>query len=159
MERVRKLRQQALKYFDTADHLAYVTYPLINDVKLLTTIAENLYYSLRSAMEALLYYDRLYKRIPPIVDNFETKIEVFKKCMNRYNLDREALLLIRDLRAILKFREKSPMEFQRKDKYVICSPTYNMRSLTLTKIKNYISTAKPFIHQINRILEKNDRIR
>ena len=58
-ELYQELISGANKAVRTADHLVYVTYPLVNDVKLLVTITENLNKALLMAMEALLQYEYL----------------------------------------------------------------------------------------------------
>ena len=63
--------EEAKKALKTADHLAYITYPLVTDNKIMLLIAENLYTSVIKAIDAFLNYDRYYKRIP-IVPERET---------------------------------------------------------------------------------------
>lgn len=137
----------------TADHLIYVTYPLVKDDKLIITALENLYNSLKNAIEAILFYDKLYKRISPYPENFSFKLEIFRmKCAPRYNFDREAVVLIQDIDELIEDYKESPMSFMRKDKYYIFNRDYKrMKHVDLPKIKYYISTAKSFIEKINRI--------
>ncbi len=158
MEEVLRLVKEANKSYETADHLTYVTYPMIKEIKLLITISENLYNSLIKGMDAILYYDRLYKRIGPFNSDFDSRFDIFKlKSIKRYNFDRDVILLIEDLRNILKHRKESPMEFVRKNKYIMCNSDYNMKTLTIEKIKSYLVRAKPFFSRLNTLLMKNDR--
>lgn len=158
METFKRLVGEANKSLKTADHLTYVTFPLINDIKLMVTITENLNIALTKGMEAILHYDRLYKRIPAYADNFVAKFDMFKsRSAVRYNFPREDLLLINDVREIIEHRQKSPMEFIRRDKFVICSNNYRMKTITLDKVKEYINRAKGFMAKVNRIYEQNDR--
>ena len=57
------LINKANQSFKVADHIAYVTYPLVKDNKLIITVTENLAESLTKAIESLLFYERMYKRI------------------------------------------------------------------------------------------------
>jgi uncharacterized UPF0160 family protein len=158
MEVLRSLIKEANMLFNTADHLTYVTYPTVKENKLMVTIIENLYNSLVKGMDAILYYDRMYKRISPFSDNFNVRLEVFKtKCAPRYNIDREFILLISDLKQIVDHRKTSPIEFSRNDRYIICSEDYRMKSLTIEKLKDYIAKSKTFIGKLNNIFREHDR--
>lgn len=158
MEDFKKRVSKAKKLYETADHLAYVTYPLIKETKLIITILENLYASLIMSMDAFLYYDRLYKRINPVAENFHSRFETFKtKTAPRYGIDDSKLLLILDLRDIIKKRRESPMEFTRRDKYVIASRDYKLKMVSIGKAKEYLSDSKIFIEKLNRIAQNNGR--
>ena len=149
---------RANKMYETADHLAYTTYPLVGDTKLIITVVENLYASLVTAMDAFLYYDRLYKRINPVPENFHSKFETFKtKTAPRYDINSEKILLILNLREIIKKRQESPMEFTRKNKYVIASQDYELKTITIETAKKYLAESKIFIDKLNRIIEYDGR--
>ncbi len=152
MEKLRQLIGEANLNLKRADHLVYITYPLVKEVKLLYKITENIHTALIKAMEAILYYERLYKRIEPVKGDFEYELEMFKEqCARKYNIDRSFLVLIRDLQRIVEERKKSPMEFVRKDKFVICNENYKMHVLNYPKVKNYFEDAKKFIISANKV--------
>ena len=155
VELFQSLLEESNKAMKTADHLIYVTYPLINDVKLIITIVENLNKSLLSGIDALLQYEYLYKRISMIPNNFREKIEVFKSyCIPRYNIPRENLLFISDINNIIEHRKNSPIEFTRSGKFVMCTSDYKMKVLNLEKMKMYNLQVKQLIGNINNILGK-----
>jgi hypothetical protein len=148
----------ANKAFKTADHLTYVTFPLVKDIKLIITIIENLYLSAINCMDALLEYDRLYKRIGPYSDNFEARFEVFKnKSSIRYDVPRDCVNSIGELRNLISSHNKSPMEFVRKDQFVICSSNYQMKTINIDKIKDYLVKLKSMINLINNIKKEMER--
>jgi len=159
MRTVFTLVQKANKHFKTADHLIYITYPLIQDTRIIITTTENLYKALVNAMDAVLSYDRLYKRISMVPEDFESRFNIFKtNCAKRYNIDRQHILLINDLRAIVEHRKKSPVEFVRRDKFIIANGSYRMKTLTYEKVKGYVNAAKPFIVKINKLFQTyNDK--
>ena len=87
MEKLVELVSKMNKSFKTADHLAFVTFPLLKDPKLLVQIIWNLNKSLNLGMEALLYYERMYKRIGMYPENFMMRFEIFqKKVVPRYRV-------------------------------------------------------------------------
>ena len=154
MEKIKETLAKANRLFNTVDHLAYVTYPLINDTKLIINITENLYNSLVMFVDALIEYERMYKRIPPLAENFESRFDTFKnKCAPRYNIKREHIVLINDLKKLVALRKKSSMEFVRKDKFVICNEDYKTYSLSIDKVKQYIKDSKEFVERINKVVK------
>ncbi len=158
MEEVRKLLKEANRYLDTADHLCHVTYPLVNDTKLLIIIAENIFNALNKGISALLCYERLYKRINLYPEDFGSKFDVFRlNCAQRYNFPRENIALIQDVKELIVNRRQAPMEFARKDKFIIASENYKLHAISLDIIKKYISQAKLFMNRLNEVFAINDR--
>lgn len=158
MENIKALLKEANTKLNTADHLAYVTYPLVKETKLLLTTTENVYISMILAMEALLQYDRYYKRISYVPSDFMQKYEIFKQISRKYNIDRLAIAMMLDLKNLIELHKKSPMVFTREQKLVIASHGFNvMKTLNIDNVKKYIQQAKPFITKINKVILPNDR--
>ena len=76
MDQLKILINDANQKIRTADHLTYMTYPLIKDPKIVIKIAENIHLAMKTAIEAVVYYDRLYKRISPLGNEFLSKYDV-----------------------------------------------------------------------------------
>jgi len=159
MERFQVEREKALKHLKVADHMLTQTYPLIKDPKLLVAVLENLFVSLSSAMASILHYERLFKRIPLFQEDFESMFNTFKaRCTRRYDINIEYITLIQDIRDLLKEHKRSPVEFARKDKFVITTESYHLRIISIDKMKQFIAKAKLFIEEMNNMVTKNDRI-
>ena len=136
MEEFQLARSKSQEKLKLADHMLTQTYPLINDPKLLVAVMENLFLALTNSMASLLYYERTFKRIPPFVDNFENKFELFRqKCLPRYDLSKEYLALISAIKDAVIAHRKAPVEFARKNNFVICSDTYQLKTITVEQIK------------------------
>mgnify|MGYP001562813167 CR=1 FL=1 len=153
MDKLKQLITEANTEFKKADHLAYVTYPMIRESKLLYAIAEVLYNSLHKGVEAVLAYERLYKRIPLVPGTFETEIELFKDVSARYGFNRNIVLLLLDLKRLIKAKKESPVEFVRKDKFVICDDDYTMSVLDINKIKAYVMDSREFVEKLNHVMK------
>jgi hypothetical protein len=142
-----------------ADHILSVTYPLVQDSKLLLAVVENICFAFDNAMTSVLAYERLFKRIPEVGEKFEIKFDIFRnKIAPKYSIKDEYLKAIVELREMIKEHKESPIEFSRKDKFIICSDSYKMRTLSKEEIKKYISKAKLFIEEVNHITSKNEGI-
>lgn len=157
MERFQEHREKAKRHAHIADHMLTQTYPMIKDPKLLLAVLENIFLSLTNAMSALLYYERMYKRVPPFHDNFESKFNLMKmKLADRLNISRDYLHLIQEVKNLVSEHKSAPVEFQRKDVFVICSDNYRMQTVSLNQMKNYVSKTKTFIGEVNNILNKDE---
>ncbi|MBN2458814.1 hypothetical protein JXB28_00890 [Candidatus Woesearchaeota archaeon] len=159
MEEFQVLRDKAMQKIKVADHMLFMTYPLVKDPRLLLSIIENIYASLDYGIAALLHYERLFKRIPPFNDSFPSRLEVFKsKMVPKHSLSPNYIKLVADVKAILSEHKKSPIEFARKDKFIICSPSYSVKQIDISLVKKYIFETKLFVNNINRIVSKNEGI-
>lgn len=159
MEKFQELRDIAKKRITIADHILTQTYPLVQDTKLLLAVIENIFLALTNSMGSILHYERLFKRIPPFYDNFDSKFNMFRsRVVNAYNIDKEHIKFIQDVKDITIAHKKSPIEFKRKDRFVICSDDYNIKEITLEKIKDYVSKTKLFMQKAESIVSKNEEI-
>ena len=159
MEKFQELRSAANKKLQLADHILTMTYPLVKDPHLLLSSIENLFLAFSYGMGSVLHYERIFKRIPPFPDNFTSKFELFEdKCAKKYSIDREYLKIIKDLRDIIIAHKKSPMEFSRNERFVICNGDYRTRTISLNEVKSYVQKAKLFIKSISTIVSKDEAI-
>lgn len=159
MENFQILREKARQTIQRADHMLTMTYPLLNEPKILVSVAGSLSNSVEMAMTALLEYERLFKRIPSYSDNFDAKFLIFReKLVPRYGINRDYIKMLLDLKEIIAAHNKSPMEFSRSNKYIICSDTYEIRTLTKDDLKRLITKAKVFIEEMHRLTTQNDGI-
>lgn len=160
MEKFQAHRDEAIKKLKLADHMLSITYQLVQDPKLLLAVIDNIYKALDNGISSVLEYDRLFKRIPPFPENsFEGKLSMFRnKCMPRYNIRKEYIDLIKEVQDVISNHKNSPVEFARKDKFVICSDNYKMKTVSIPEIKKYIAQAKLFIVDMSSIVGKNEGI-
>ena len=155
MEAYEDAREKAKRHIKIADHMLTQTYPLIQDPKLLVAVMSNIFSALTNSMSAMLYYDRLFKRIPPFHDSFESKFNIFRaRCARRYNLGTESILLIQEIKEIIKEHKESQFEFSRKGKFVICSDNYRMKTISVEKMKDYIKKTKSFVAEMEKTVSK-----
>ena len=159
MEQFQILRDKAVQKIRVADHMLFMTYPLVKDPKLLLSIIENIFASLDYGVSSLLHHEKLFKRIPPFHDTFPSRFEIFKdKMIPKYELSPKYVKLIKDVGSIISEHKKSPVEFARKDKFVICSPSYSLKTIDTNLVKKYIFETKVFVDNVNKIVSKHEGI-
>ena len=158
MEKLKNSLDETNKCIKAAGHMLYVTYPLIKDNRLFIGIIENLNKSLKLCMDSILYYERLYKKISPYPNDFHSKLDILNKLVRvRYKFDRDISNFILNIDNLVKTRKAAPVEFVRKEGFVICNHEYKTKVLTLEELKNYYLKAKTFILQVNNIVERNTK--
>ncbi|MEM4259626.1 MAG: hypothetical protein QXG00_00160 [Candidatus Woesearchaeota archaeon] len=158
MELFQQLGEKAVSKYKLADHMLFITYPVVNDPKLLIVILDNLFQACELAMTGLLEQERMFKKIPPYPDNFEGKLHIFKQLMPKFGINEDNITFLRKMRDILIERKKSSLEFIKDNKFVMSDGDYNMRSLSVAQLKEYLATGKKFIQQILIITTKNAAI-
>ena len=158
MEKFQALRAESLKNYQVADHILTVTYPLIKDTKLLLGVTDNMFLALNNAMSSVLYHERIFKLVPLFEDTFESKFNVFRhRCVPRYKINQEYIDLIQDLQEIISLHKKSPMEFRRQDRFIICNKNYQMRGITTNQLKINLQKTKEFLKITQDITSSKER--
>ncbi len=155
MEEVNNLIEQAEKKLANIDHLLSVTFPVINDIKLLAPITDSIAICVFLVMEALLKYERAYKRIHSLPNNLDIMFNIFEsEVVNRYKISKKFIIMLNDLKNFTQSRKKSAAEFVKNDKYIICSNEYYTTIITQEKLKTYKDLTSQFINQVKEIISR-----
>jgi len=149
MEKYQESLQKALKNLQIADHMAYMTYPLVRDKRLLLKILDNLYETILHTINSILQYDYLWEKIQ-LYKDAKSNFQVFReKCAPRYNISREQISEILEVLTLIEKHKKSPLEFARKDKVIIMSNNLKTNIIDIEKIKQYLVLSKKLIEKAN----------
>jgi hypothetical protein len=139
--------EKAIKELKIADHIIYTTYPIIKDKRLLLKALEQIYNSTILTVNAMLQYDFLWKRITlskDSISNFNTFLE---KSSHSYQLSEAEISGIKELVSIAENHKKSAMEFQRKDKVIMLSPSSRTTIIDVNTLKRYLNLTKMIIEK------------
>lgn len=148
-EKFQENLKDAIKNLQIADHITYVTYPLVNEKRLLLKIFDEIYKSIINCINAILNYEYLYKRITIYKDNNENLQTFLNKCAKKYDLTNEQIKEIKEIIEINKKHKQSAMEFIKKEKIVILSDNLKTQTLDIQKIKEYLLLAKELLMKTN----------
>ena len=148
-------REKAIQQYEAAWHLLNVTFPSVKDPHLLLGIIGNLAVSLEHAMDAILAFERELQLVPAYSNDFQNKFNTFRsKSMRRNNIAPEYLDLMLELRGIMESHQKSPIEFQRHDRFVVASKDYQLQFVTSKVVRDYANQAKSFLHAMEMVLNR-----
>lgn len=138
----------AIRKLKIAEHIAANTYPAVKNPRLLLSALENVFLAYDYAMNAVLEYERLGGRVQEAKKTFPARFSLFRRsCADRLGFDKQALLDFRDIRRILQEHKKSPLEFTRNNRMVICDNNYSMRIITYADVQSYLSSARGFVER------------
>lgn len=143
----------AEKTIQTADHMVYVTLPLIKDKRLLLKILQEIKNAMALCINSILQYEYLYRRIALYKDsrlNFKIFIE---KCVPRYGITKEEMNLIIDLFDFVEKHKESPFEFVKDEKLVVLSDNLRPRTMTVEKTKRLMIVAKSVLKKTRHMIK------
>jgi hypothetical protein len=158
MEKYEEAKAKAVKHMKVADHVLTMTYPLVQDPKLLKFVMTNMHTALENIVSMILYYERLYKRVPPFPENFDSMLTYLRPALKRYDISTGYIPYINEIRTVIRRQKESDIEFMRKDKFVFASKNYELSYITEAKIKDYLAKAKLFMQQILDVIKEEERI-
>lgn len=149
--------QKAMKSLQVADHIAYVTYPLMKDKRLLLKSLESVYEALIHTINAILQYDYLWKRVQLYKDP-KSNFRVFsEKCAPRLGISKEQVSGILNTLSLVEKHRRSPLEFSRKDKVIIMSDNLKTSVIDIEMIKTNLILSKSILEKANSYFNINKR--
>ncbi len=152
------LHDKAKLQYDSAFHLLHGTYSFVNDPKLLIGISMNLFNSMEKAMEAVLAYEHELKLLPAYSSTFTGKFDLFKrKSAVRHQIPVEYVKLMSLLQETVDLHRKSPVEFSRGPRFVICNDNYNLKAISSKDLQNYLQKTKEFLTLTGAIISNLER--
>ncbi|MBT3836042.1 hypothetical protein HOD05_02120 [Candidatus Woesearchaeota archaeon] len=147
-------KKRAQQHFDAAHHFLHNTYPLLKDPKLLLGIFSNISKSLEASMEAILLHGRANHYIPAFGDNFTHKWHAFSKyAVPKHHIAGEFTTMVMDLNRIRDLHDKSPVEFPRGEKLVICNEEYDITTLSAKEAHLSLNKARELLEKTEEILK------
>jgi len=149
MESYMQFFEDANKSFRRADHMLYITYPIVKEKRLLLKIFEEIHNSMKGIVNGILHYDSAFKRVQ-IYKEAKMNLDVFRNfCAPRYSITPEQVEMIFQVLSLMKEHKESSMEFMRKDKVVIIAENMRVESISIEKLKEYLYTIKDIFNKLN----------
>jgi hypothetical protein len=142
MEKFLEYLQEAEKIITAIDHIAYITFTLIKDKRLLIKIITETKTAITDCINAILQYEYINKRIS-LSKNANENFEIFiKNCAPRYKITKEEISSIIELFDIVEEHKKSPIEIMKEGKIIIMSDNFKRKTISFEKIKEFLFLAK-----------------
>ena len=154
MEKFLEYLRTAEEKIQTADHMIYITFPLIKDKRLLLKILSEINIIVLNIMNSILQYEYIYKRINLTRDAKENLRIFVQECAPRYNITEQELKLILEILDLAKKHKESPFEFVKEEKVVILSENLKPSAITLEKTKEFLLVVKSMLKKTREGMKK-----
>ncbi|HIJ11012.1 TPA: hypothetical protein HA278_03050 [Candidatus Woesearchaeota archaeon] len=146
-------RAKAIQQYDAAFHLLKVTYPLIQDPKLLMGIVTNISNSYQAAVEAILAYERQLQLVPAYGTRFIEKWNTFRaKSATRNKVDNVHLDNVERLQEMLQKHKESPVDFSKKGRFVLTGQDYAIQTVGEKELQEFLNHNKAFLAKMDAIV-------
>jgi len=153
MEKYHEHLENAIRNIKVADHIVYITYPVVKDKRLLLSSINKIYEALLSVINAILQYDYLWKRVK-LYDNAKDNFEVFiEKSGPRYGITAQEIVKLLEFISLVESHKKSPLEFLRHEKIVIMSDNLQTKTIDVDLVKSYLNIVKNIIGRTRFLLK------
>ncbi|MCL6500477.1 MAG: hypothetical protein K6T16_00385 [Candidatus Pacearchaeota archaeon] len=137
-----------------ADHMVYITYPLLKESRLLQKIIDQLSEVAMNIIEASLSYEYIFKRLL-LPQSREQYFDMFRtKCSASFGIAPAEMQVLKELFDLIEKHKNSPFEFSRKDKLVIMSNGFRTDAINLEKLKKYLNTLKVVLQKTKTRINK-----
>ncbi|MEK6758132.1 MAG: hypothetical protein AABX88_03300 [Nanoarchaeota archaeon] len=146
--------QKAEKIISRVDYIAYVTFPLLKNKKLLLKMIRELKEATTNCITAILQYEYLLRRIkldPDPKINFKTFKE---KCSEKYQITEREIKLIVELFEVAQKHKESSMEIAKNGNVIILSERMEPRIITIEKTKEFLGTAKSVLRKTKTVFQR-----
>lgn len=156
MDKYKQNLSEAIKNIKVADHILYITYPVIKDKRLLLKSLESVYTAIILMINSILYYEHLWKRIVLRNDSRDNLDIFINKCSANYGLEKSDVGDITNLISIVENHKKAQIEFKRNEKVIIMSENLSTTAIDPELIKNYISLARRLFEKARFMLNNEN---
>jgi hypothetical protein len=139
-----------------ADHMLYITYPVLKENRLLAKVLEEVHSSIKKTIDIIMQREYEYKRIK-LYSDYKINMTIFEqRCAARYYLTQEEMTGIKQIMDLFESHKSSPLEFSRQNKFIIMSDNLKTDSITVQKLKLMLGTAKTFARKAENSLILKD---
>jgi len=146
-----ELLANSKRRIQVADHFLTQTYQLVQDPKLLLNILDGIIKATEEMIDAMLMHERDTGNIPAYNEtSFAAKLALLKgELGKKYQLTQIDVHMITEMQELIHEHKSSALEFQRKGTVVMADDDYKLSTITIDKIKTYLSRTKTLNQRIH----------
>jgi len=133
---------ESQKHIKEAEYLLNSTYSITKDQKVLLSILLKLHSALESSLNAFLN-QKIGSR-----NTFLSKISLLREESKNLNLTETDFEFLTLLRNLIQEHQDSPVEFARKDKFIIADHQFSLHTLSIQNLNEYLQISKKIIAEL-----------
>lgn len=134
--------EKSQKALDSSDHLAYITYPLLKEIKLLRKIFEDMGIALNNLIRASVVYEEKRSRITPYKDERMNNLLFLKKLSLNYGITQNEVTKLAEFLDLCEQYKISNFDFIKQNNLILLSPNLRSKTISFEQIKEYLNTIK-----------------
>ncbi len=136
-----------------ADQTINGAYGITKDPKILVGVVEHCLDAMRMGVSALINFEVDNKELEYSGNSPEIGMELLRaRLAEKYGIPKEYILKISEMKEFLLDKEKSPVEFRRKEKFIVCDDKYNLNVIDEKRAREFLKTSKEFLSLIKKII-------
>ncbi|MBR9679308.1 MAG: hypothetical protein GON13_03500 [Nanoarchaeota archaeon] len=143
---------EARKELKLADHMVYVTYKLLNDRKIMLSVARHINSALNNTIFAFLKNELRFKRIYHLPENEHLRLKYFLRDYSEQfalNFEGEEMIIKLDN---LRSMKSGGYNIQEGSVIHIVNGCLRVETLSVNMIKKYLSNARELINNIEKLV-------
>lgn len=153
MDKLHENLASAQKTIQGADHMIYVTFPLIKDKRLIFKVLQEMKNAMALCINTILQYEHLYQRIK-LYKEPQVNFKIFlEKCVPRYGITAHEIKTVLELFDLVEKHKESPFEFLKDEKLVILSNNLRPRTVTIEKTKEFMIVSKSILKKTKDMIK------
>lgn len=153
MEDYKSLIEGAYREAKLADYMAHVTNKLVNDKKVLISVINHIHKSYNMALKAFLLRERMYRRVPPVPEDFNLLTDLFfNKCADALSINNGLKNNILKINKAVNAYDERGMLLERSKKYVFVSSSYELIDLKAEDVKDWLKENMNFVNALKKEL-------
>ncbi|MDP2926239.1 MAG: hypothetical protein Q8N99_07720 [Nanoarchaeota archaeon] len=145
-DKIKEYFIEASRHLKIADHIIYITYPLVNEKRLLLKVLEELSKSIDYAIKAIVRFE---------TKNKLESNEIFYLDYSKKYLNEEELKIVKQINELNNRHKDSAIEFPKKEKIIIMADNLDIHALDINTLKTYYMFIKNFILKTRNIILNN----
>ncbi|MFW5865892.1 MAG: hypothetical protein ACOCU6_02240 [Nanoarchaeota archaeon] len=134
--------KEARRFIDSASHLKSISYKLSGDPELFAQMLEKIHKAHQNIVSMLLVTDPTCETVKECAmlaqHDFDMAIKRIENNAERIFSEKE-MALIKQVHMLVKKRERSPVEFPRKDSLILCNDRYDTEQISIEMIQDLIT--------------------
>lgn len=130
------------KALDSSDHLTYITYPLLKEIKLLRKIFEDLGIALDNLIRASIDYEEKRAKIVKYSEDRMNNLLFLKKLSLNYGITQDEVTKLAEFLDLCEQYKIANFDFIKQNNLVLLSPSLRSKIISFEQLKEYLNLIK-----------------
>jgi hypothetical protein len=155
MSNINRLLEESERALFAADHMIYISFPLIKDKRLLIKAIQEIKKSVYLFVKAIIEAESFNKKVLTEEEMKSTFNFLKERITKKYGLNNKDLSLISEIFEISEIYRESSFEFMKSDRVVFLTNDLKPVAISVDKIKEFIIFSKGLLKRFKEYFKEN----